>query len=197
MTRSPRETPFSAAILAGGRSTRMGRDKAFLPMPPDGAPLIARHATLLRSLGTDDLLISGHAGVDYGVANARVVTDSVTDCGPLGGLATLLAAARHPRVVVIAVDLPHMTAAYLNKILAACNNCTGVVPLGPSGYEPLVAVYPKSFQAVIQAALAAGRLSLQPLIQAAVTDSILLPLPIAESERTLFTNWNTPADLNP
>ncbi len=186
----------SGAILAGGRSTRMGRDKAFLPMPPDGAPLIAHQAAMLRSLGTDDLLISGHAGVDYGLPGARMVTDSVTDCGPLGGLAAVLAAARHPWVVVIAVDLPHMTAAYLTKILAACAGGTGVVPHGPSGFEPLVAVYPKRFLPLIEAALASGRLSLQPLIQAAVTDSILLPLPIAESERPLFTNWNTPADLN-
>ena len=196
MTRKPTDTPFSAAILAGGRSTRMACDKAFLPAPNTGIPLIAHQAALLRSLGTDDLLISGHAGVDYGVANARVVTDSVTDCGPLGGLAALLAAARHPRVLVIAVDLPQMTAVYLEKILAACRGDTGVVPFGKSDYEPLGAVYPKRFLSLIDAALAAGRLSLQPLIQVAVKDFILIPLPIAESERTLFTNWNTPADLN-
>ena len=187
---------FSAAVLAGGRSRRMGRDKAFLPMPPEGEPLISHQAAMLRSLGTDDLLISGHAGIDYGLTDARIVTDSVIDCGPLGGLAAVLAAARHPRVVIIAVDLPHMTAAYLNKILTACSGCTGVVPLGKMGYEPLVAVYPKRFLPRIEAALAAGDLSLQPLIQAAVKDSILLPLPIDEGEAPLFTNWNAPGDLN-
>ncbi|MCS6243116.1 MAG: molybdenum cofactor guanylyltransferase [Opitutus sp.] len=196
MPRSPTAIPFSAAILAGGRSTRMGRDKAFLPAPNTGIPLIAHQAALLRSLGTDDLLISGKAGVDYGIPGARVVTDAVADRGPLGGLAAVIAAARHTQVLVIAVDLPHLTDAYLKKIIAAAHGSIGVVPQGPDGFEPLVAVYPKGFHPLIEAALAAARLSLQPLIQAAVTDSILLPLPIAERERLLFTNWNTPIDLN-
>ena len=187
--------PFSAAILAGGRSSRMGRDKAFLPTSPDGLPLIARQAALLRNLGTDDLLISGQAGVDYGVTDARVVNDTVADCGPLIGISAILAAARHPWVVVIAVDLPHISANYLKKILTACGGRTGLVPLGPCGFEPLVAVYPKNFISLVHAALSEGRFSLQPIIQAAVTNDWIRPLPILESERTLFTNWNTPEDL--
>ena len=182
-------------VLTGGTSSRMGRDKAFLPSPNNGISLIAHQATLLRSIGADDLLISGHAGVDYGIPGARVVTDAVADCGPLSGLAVVIAAARHPRVLVIAVDLPHMTEAYLKKILANAAGNTGVVPHGPDGFEPLAAVYPKSFLPWIENALAVGHLGLQPLIQAAVTGFILNPLSIDLSERPLFTNWNSPADL--
>jgi molybdopterin-guanine dinucleotide biosynthesis protein A len=173
----------------------MGRDKAFLPSPNKGIPLIAHQATLLSSLGIDDLLISGQAGVDYGIPGARVVTDAVADCGPLSGLAAVIAAARHSQILVIAVDLPHLTDTYLKKILANAAGNTGVVPHGPDGFEPMVAVYPKSFLPRIENALAAGHLGLQPLIQAAVTGFILNPLSIDLSERPLFTNWNSPADL--
>ena len=185
----------SAAILAGGRSSRMGRDKAFLPLPPDGVPLITRQATLLRSLGFDDLIISGRAGVDYGVPGARVVTDTVVDAGPLAGLAAILAAAHHPWVLVIAVDLPHLTAAYLEKLLASGGGTTGVVPRGGGVYEPLVGLYPKKLLPVIETALAVGRLSLQPMLTAAVADGLLRPLAIETHEQVLFTKWNTPADV--
>jgi molybdenum cofactor guanylyltransferase len=186
---------ISAAILAGGRSSRMGRDKAFLPSPPDGATLIARQAALLRSLGIDDLLISGRAEVDYGLPEACVVLDAVPDAGPLAGLAALLNAARRPWVLVIAVDLPHLTSTYLGKILNAGNGCRGVVPHGPNGYEPLVALYPQSLLTEFESALAAGRRSLQPLIQTAVAAGNLQAIPIEADEHVLFTNWNTPTDV--
>ena len=185
----------SAAILAGGRSSRMGRDKAFLPTPPDGGPLIARQAALLRGLGIDDLIISGRPGVDYGVTGARVVTDTVLNAGPLAGLAAVLSAALHPWVLVIAVDLPHLTAAYLEKLLATGGGLTGVVPLGVGGYEPLVGLYPKNLLPLVKTALATGRLSLQPLLRAAVAEGLLRPLAIEADEQRLFTNWNTPDDV--
>lgn len=189
--------PFalSAAILAGGRSSRMGRDKAFLPVLPDGETLIRHQATLLRRLGCDELIISGRAGVDYRVPGSRVVTDTVIDSGPLAGLATLLTAARHPWVMAIAVDLPLLTTDYLAKLLATGGGVTGVVPLGADGYEPLVGLYPKTILPMIGNALAAGKLSLQPLIHAAVAEGLVRPLAIEAHERVLFTNWNTPADV--
>ena len=150
---------------------------------------------MLRSLGIDDLIISGRTGVDYGVPGSRVVTDTVVNAGPLAGLAAVLTAARHPWVVVIAVDLPHLTAAYLKKILAAGAGDTGVVPLGSDGYEPLVGLYPKKLLTMIETALTTGQLSLQPLLRAAVAEGLLRPLAIEPAEQVLFTNWNTPADI--
>jgi molybdopterin-guanine dinucleotide biosynthesis protein A len=188
------EFPVSGAILAGGRSARMGRDKAFLPHPLDGQPLIARQAALLREIGCDDLIISGRAGIDYAVPDARVFTDLVADSGPLAGLAQILAAARHPWVLVVAVDMPHLTASYLQQLLTAGSGRIGVVPLGPQGYEPLVALYPRALLPVIEAALVAQRLSLQSLLQVEVTNGRFQSLPIADDDRLVFTNWNTLAD---
>lgn len=170
----------------------MGRDKAFLTV--DGTPLIARQAALLRSLGIEDLIISGRAGVDYTVPDARVVTDPIADAGPLSGLSAIFGAARHPWVLVIAVDLPHLTPSYLQKVLSAGGCHTGVVPHGPHGYEPLVALYPRSLLPSAETALAAGQFSLQRFIESEVVKSSLIPLEISEIESVRFTNWNTPED---
>ncbi len=186
------EFSVSGAILAGGRSSRMGEDKAFLTI--DGVPLVSRQATLLRSLGIDDLLISGRPGVDYAVPGAQVVTDRVPDAGPLAGLAALLAAARNPWVLVIAVDLPCLSSSYLHTLLATGGGRTGVVPQGPHGYEPLVALYPRALLPTIETALTERRLSLQALLQSAVAESVLIPLGIGTSDLPFFTNWNTPDD---
>ena len=128
----------------------MGRDKAFLPFPPpDGPPLIARQAAVLRSLGIHDLLISGRPDVDYTttIPDARIVTDTLADAGPLAGLTAILTAARHPWVLVLAVDLPHLTPAYLRTLVATGAGRTGVVFHGPHGYEPLAALYPRTLLA--------------------------------------------------
>ena len=170
----------------------MGRDKAFLTV--DGTTLITRQAALLRSLGIDDLIISVRAGVDYAVAGARLVTDPISDAGPLGGLTAIFSTARHPWVLVIAVDLPHLTPSYLQKVLSAGGGRTGVVPHGPHGYEPLVALYPRSLLAAAETALAAGQFSLQRFIGVELARFNLISLEISEIELIRFTNWNTPDD---
>jgi molybdopterin-guanine dinucleotide biosynthesis protein A len=193
---APLPFPVSGAILAGGRSSRMGRNKAFLPCPPDGTPLIVRQANLLRSLGISDLLISGRAGIDYAIRDARIVIDSVPDAGPLAGLAAVFTAARHSWVLVIAVDMPRLTTSYLQKLLTTGAGRIGVIPQGSQGYEPLVALYPRSLLSEIESALDKGdSLSLQNLIHTGMTRLLLSPLPILPSEADVFTNWNTQNDI--
>jgi len=189
------EFSFSGAILAGGRSSRMGRDKAFLPV--DGQPLIARQAALLRSLGTDDLIISGRPNTDYGVPGARIVHDSVPDAGPLAGLVAVLAAARHPWVLVIAVDLPRLDTSFLNRLLSIGAGRTGVAPHGPRGYEPLAALYPRTLLPALEAALRVGCCSLQPLIAGAELSGAVRRLAVTPGNHELFANWNSPEDLPP
>lgn len=174
----------------------MGRDKAFLTFPPgSGETLIARQAALLRSVGIVELIISGRPNVDYSVPTARIVTDTVDNAGPLAGLAAILAASRQPWVLVVAVDLPFLTSAYLERMLLAGAGHTGVVPHGPHGYEPLVALYPRTLLAAADTALANRQLSLQALIQAGVATSELKSLGISAADIPLFANWNNPADV--
>ena len=170
----------------------MGRDKAFVSI--HGQTLVAHQAALLRSLGIDDLILSGRPEIDYGIPDARLVTDTVPDAGPLAGLAAILNAARHPWVLVLAVDLPKLTPAYLQTLLNVGAGRIGVVPHGPHGYEPLAALYPRSLLPRVETALAAGRRSLQNLIAESVQLADLNKVEIDATDLPLFANWNTPQD---
>lgn len=191
--------PFSALLLAGGRSTRMGRDKALLPHPASGLPLLDHQAALLRSLpGCAELLLSAPLERGYALggplAGARLVADAAPDSGPLAGLVAGLAAAATPRLLVLAVDLPFVTPALLARLLAA----GAAAPRHADGaFEPLCAVYPvtEESRAAADSALARRELSLQRLLAAACAAGWMSPLPISASDRRFFANWNTPEDL--
>ena len=109
----------------------MGRDKALLPHPVSGLPLLAHQAALLRSLpGCAELLLSAPGDRGYALtgplSGARVAVDAVPDCGPLAGLAAGLAAATTPRLLVLAVDLPLVTPSYLQQLLSWRDAVPGV-----------------------------------------------------------------------
>src|SRR5690606_26639586 len=141
------------------------------------------------------LLISGRPGVDYAVPDARMVFDPVADAGPLAGLVAVLTAARHSRVLVLAVDLPRVTAAFLRHLVAYGAGRTGVVPQGERGWEPLAALYPKTLLREATAALHRGDHSLQTLALRAEQTGLIARMPLAAEEMRLLTNWNRPEDL--
>jgi molybdopterin-guanine dinucleotide biosynthesis protein A len=75
---------FSAVILAGGRSSRMQRDKALLPC--QGTTLLARQVGVVRELAPVEIFISGRADADYGALGGQVLADRFTERGPLAGV---------------------------------------------------------------------------------------------------------------
>ena len=180
---------LAVALLAGGHSRRMGRDKAALPHPAGGT-LLSRQLALLDALAPAQRLLSLRAAqpAPAGLPPAwHVVRDDGTS-GPLGGLVAALRACLAPPLLVLAVDLPFIDLATLNQLLTAASPA-GLVPTTPHGCEPLAALYPRTFLAVAEAALAAGDLRLQNLVA---------PLPAWPApDPSRFTNWNTPADLPP
>src|SRR5690606_15155389 len=117
---------FSAVVLAGGRSSRMGVDKATLPHP-SGSTLLDRQIALLRGLGPAELLVSVRSGQDLGLLDRDVCTvrDDGT-AGPLGGIVAALKAATQPRLLVVAVDLPYLDADTLRALLLVAPDRGGV-----------------------------------------------------------------------
>jgi molybdopterin-guanine dinucleotide biosynthesis protein A len=185
---------LSGAVLAGGHSRRMGHDKACLPFR--GTPLIEHQVTTLRAAGCAEVFISGRADRAYPVPGTRFVADEQIDAGPLAGLATVLAAAQHPWVLVVAVDLPFITPAFLSGLVFKSGGLVGVVPhRAGEGYEPLAALYPRRFAAVARAALHQGERRIQPLIERAERMGQLVRLPLTDEMIPLLSNWNTPEDI--
>src|SRR3954468_20117245 len=106
----------SAAILAGGRARRFGgADKASLAV--GGARIIDRQLAALAGVA-DDIRIVARERDGYGVLGLRVIGDAVAGAGPLGGLYSALLDAAHDRVLILACDLPFVTAALLERLVA-------------------------------------------------------------------------------
>ncbi len=186
--------PFAAVLLAGGQSQRMGRDKALLPLP-DGRLLWQRQLDVLRELEPAELFISGPAREGF-PPEVPLLPDAMPGRGPLSGIAAALGERRAPFLVVLAVDLPRMTAGFLRRLLAETDEECGVVPRHAANgfYEPLAAVYPASSGALATARLAGQDRSLQAFVRAAVCAGQLREWPLdCPADLPYFTNWNTPA----
>ena len=140
-------------VVAGGRSARMGRDKALLPW--DGATLLDHALARLRAV-TDDVRILCGPSARYEDRGVPLVLDRVADGGPLAALDAALHAAAGRPVVFLGVDLPFVTPAVLDRILAASTGRDAAVPVLGERPEPLCAVYGPGCQAAVQARLAAG-----------------------------------------
>jgi molybdopterin-guanine dinucleotide biosynthesis protein A len=206
---------FSAVILAGGRSVRMGRDKAFLSF--NGRCLIEHSIALAREAGADEVVISGRAGQDFSGAGCRVLLDAAPGCGPLGGIERALGLARLPLVLVLAVDLPHMTPGFLRWLLRrrfsdppGSNESDEVLPQGGSvtealGFgavpslhgklEPLVAFYPKAAHGIARQCLSEKRYAARQFAESCVRQGLVRRIPVPVQDERCFLNWNTPADL--
>ena len=133
---------FSAVILAGGKSSRMGLDKARLEI--GGQTLLARQIGLAREAGATEVFISGRVGVDYSGFGCRVLVDKFPDAGPLSGIECGLAASPTPLLLVLAVDMAAMSAEFLRRLASHCTATTGAIPRVSGEIEPLAAFYPKA-----------------------------------------------------
>ena len=191
---------FSAVLLAGGASRRMGADKALLQVPAGDASLHGlflwqRQLRTLEALEPAEILVSGPRRPGF-PATVRCVADRLPSCGPLGGLATCLEQVTTPWLLVLAIDLPFMEAGFLARLFDACTPGKGAVPRWRARYEPLAAVYPRAAAPMANAALDAGQLRLQSFVDDLIRAALVEPYPLRAGDLRLFQNWNAPRDLD-
>ncbi|MEM6279819.1 MAG: formate dehydrogenase accessory sulfurtransferase FdhD [Verrucomicrobiota bacterium] len=184
--------PFDAALLAGGRSSRFGRDKAFVGWR--GKPLYEKQLETLRELGPQLVYLAANSEQDFPeMARVRVVTDVQPDLGPIGGLLTVLLQSEANSVLVLGVDLPLMSSGFLQTLFASGK---GRVARTEKFWEPLVGFYPREpMLKLIEEAIASGERKLQRVLDRAEEKGIIEMAPVEDSERVLFTNLNSPGDL--
>ncbi|TCO94797.1 molybdopterin-guanine dinucleotide biosynthesis protein A [Chthoniobacter flavus] len=181
-------------LLAGGKSTRMGRDKAAVIF--EGRPLWERQLATLAALQPRELFISGRPDGPYIDHGTEVIADLHPGCGPLSGLESACWRTQTPLLCVLAIDLPWMTTAFLERLVKiATLDGRGIVPRNGDYFEPLAAVYPRGILSLVDAHLRRGDHSMQRLIQRAVDLDLMIVDPLPEDERSLFRNVNAPADL--
>jgi len=184
---------LTAILLAGGRSRRMGVDKATLLI--SGEPLWKRQLSVLKEAQPHALWVSARAEPLWCPPEIEVVTDKPPSCGPLSGVAAGLRRLQTSHLLVLAIDLPQMTAEYLRKLCVLARPGNGVIPFHGGYFEPLCAIYPAEALAAAEMALNSGDASLQHFAQNLLRESQARVYELASEERPLYLNMNTPSDL--
>ena len=141
MTPAPGDTgiAFAGAVLTGGRSSRMGRDKATIPV--DGVPMAARVAEVLRRAGAEPVLAVGGDQAALEALGLTWVADRHPGEGPLGGILSAFAAARgHDLVAILATDLPDLEASVVRALVTGLGGHDVAVAAAEQA-EPLCGVW--------------------------------------------------------
>lgn len=152
---------LAGVILCGGRSTRMGVDKATITF--DGSTLLERSVARLDEV-CDPVLIAGGDALRT-VAGRHSVVDAVPGAGPLSGLVAALRASPHRLLAVVGVDLPWIDPDLLRLLAERIGDGDVAVCETANGLEPLHAVYSTSILGAAETALAGDDRSLRHLIE--------------------------------
>jgi molybdopterin-guanine dinucleotide biosynthesis protein A len=183
-------TPFSGAVLTGGRSRRMGADKAFLVV--DGQPMVLRVAGALRAAGAADVHAIGGDRDGLGALGLSAHPDARQGEGPLAGLLTALDVVEQDIAVVLATDLAWIDAATVTSLVAALSAHTGAAAAVARAdrLEPLCAAWHVSRSGdALHASYDAGERAVHRALGG-------LRVVTVEVAAAAVVNANTPADLH-
>jgi molybdopterin-guanine dinucleotide biosynthesis protein A len=143
--------------MAGGKSSRMGADKAFVPLL--GKPLIEHALGSVSGLGDEQIIITNNPD-PFRYLELPLYADIYQGCGPLGGLHAALARASHRHLLVVDCDMPWLNRDLLEYMVSLRQTADIVVPRWTRFPEPLHAVYSKACLEPVAASLEAKTLKL-------------------------------------
>jgi len=179
-------------LLAGGKSSRMGADKAFLGF--GGETLLRRALGVLKTACSSVTIVGDPAKF---ASAGPVIADVFPSCGPLGGIHAALAASQSELNAVLAVDMPFVSAELVSFLLGAAENSGAIVtvPRTGAGFQPLCAVYRREFAATAEQALRAGNYKIDATFTSVRLRIVEEPeLAAAGFSGKNFLNINTPED---
>ena len=180
------------AILAGGHSTRMGRDKARLQH--DGVSWLERTARVAATCALQVLAVGREQPHDWPPdLKVEFIPDAVPDCGPLGGLLAALQWAKAHEfnsVLALPCDLPRLNQRALDWLLSQKRGRDGVAVTRDGEWEPLFSIYHVCLLETVAERLENGRRSLHSLIENGEFHSVACPPEFVDA----LWNCNTPAD---
>jgi molybdopterin-guanine dinucleotide biosynthesis protein A len=154
-----------AIVLAGGRSSRFGRDK--LAEPIDGRPMLQHVIEAVRSVSTDVVVVAAPGGSPMVPPATKMAWDEQAFEGPLAGLATGLAALDPgvDRVIVVGGDMPNLVPAVLERLLGLVDRADAVILEDEAGPRPLpMAVRRSIVSPIAERLLASGERRLRALL---------------------------------
>ena len=177
---------FCGIVLAGGRSRRMGTDKAELTL--NGSTFLEIQVRKLQLLGAADIIISGKASA---LPGTRSVMDLYPGCGPLGGLCSCFASVSQKYALVLSVDVPLISAATLKDLLETHfrRDYDATILAREGRLEPLIAVYNTDTADLLQELTDNRKLAMKALI-----DRLHCQLYSYQGSPEELLNCNSPED---
>lgn len=187
----------NGVVLAGGRSGRMGRDKALIEIL--GVPLLLRQVEKLQTvLPEGQTMVSVREEGGLVLPDGVIyVHDEIADQGPVMGLYSCLKQLDEGYVFLLGVDLPRIDEEVIRELVSNLDPGVGVAP-GYSDsdfFEPLSAVFPVEMLSMIEDYLQQGNRSFQKLIQQGIDAGLLKKHVIRSEQSRKFMNVNCPEDL--
>jgi molybdopterin-guanine dinucleotide biosynthesis protein A len=185
--------PLTVAVLAGGKSSRMGTDKAFVRVL--GRPLIEDVLAQAAGIGAETIIITNRPD-DYRYLGLPLFTDALPDKGALGGLYTALHSSSQPHTLCVACDMPFVARPLLDYLISLIPEGDAIVPRLNGEAEPFRAIYSRACLSPIRAALDAGKMrviSFFPAVRVRFVDEAEIDR--FDPQHLSFFNVNTPDDL--
>jgi molybdopterin-guanine dinucleotide biosynthesis protein A len=184
---------MTGIILSGGKSVRMGENKAFIEI--DGVPIIHRIYTLFKELFQETIIVTNQKELFLNF-DSRIYTDLLPNKGALGGLYTGVFFSNFPYSFCVACDMPFINKSLVQYLIKNTEGYDVIVPQTKDGLQPLHAIYSKNCLDSIQKTIEGGKykiLDFYPLVKVKIIKEedfgFLDPL------RESFINVNTPEEL--
>ncbi len=185
--------PVTVAILAGGKSSRMGTDKSFVRVL--GRPLIEDILGQVEGLGAETVLVTNRPEA-YRYLGVPLFGDVLPDKGALGGIYTAIHSSSQPHTMCVACDMPFVVRPLLEYLISLIPEGDVIMPRLRGEAEPFRALYSRACLTPIRAALDAGKLrviSFFPEVRVRFLDEPEIDR--FDPQHLSFFNVNTPADL--
>lgn len=185
---------LTAAILVGGQSRRMGRNKALLTIDPNGPTIVETVARKLSAVASEVVLVGSEAD-DYAFLDLPQIADMVPGTGVLGGIYSALAATGRPHVLVVACDLPFLNVSLLRYMASHPLDFDVLVP-SLDQLQPLHAIYARTCLPLVEQSLQSGRNKVTDWFEHANVRTLERSIVQRYDPMLLSTfNMNTPEDL--
>jgi molybdenum cofactor guanylyltransferase len=182
----------TGVILAGGKSRRMGRDKAFLPFGT--GLLIERVIEVVQQVTADVILITNTPEL-YQRFGLPMFSDVIAEAGSLGGIYTGLVSAKTPYSLCLACDMPFVQPTFLRFLCRTAAEADVVIPRNAEDFQPLCAVYSQVCRDSIRHKIEVGQLKITGFfdqVRVRVIDGDLLTR--YDPHDVMFFNANTPEE---
>ena len=181
---------LTAIILAGGKSSRMGTDKALLQI--EGKTLIDRAVQLVKPL-CSQIIISSNSE-NHEIEGLTRIADEFQNCGPMSGIYSCLKASQTDWNLIISVDSANVEPEFIEFLTSRTGAFNAIVPFHKKGKEPLIAMYHKSTLPHFRNQLESGEYKMHFLLEK-INVKFVETSNWVNRYPKLFNNLNSPEDL--